>query len=238
MNRSGHTVGDAMSEPVVTISRATPAEVIGDTLRQWGVGALPVVDDRGQVVGVVTAADLPVEPATPAGQRPAGPRRDRSPDERRTAQGLMTTPAVTVSRTASLAHAARTMAGHQVGRLPVVDAAGRLRGIVSRSDLLRLSLCRHGELDHRVRADVVAPLFAGGGPGGGEPATVPLAGALPPARAVPLADSPPRTVDGVVDARTDRLPPGGRVGDPSFVRDDGHRTVGMVEGSVRDRADP
>jgi CBS domain-containing protein len=51
---------------------------------------------------------------------------------------LMTTPAITISPDESVAEAARVMAARHIGRLPVVSAAGRLVGIVSRSDLVSM----------------------------------------------------------------------------------------------------
>ncbi|MQY14544.1 hypothetical protein SRB5_47120 [Streptomyces sp. RB5] len=52
----------------------------------------------------------------------------------------MTAPAICVRAADTLAHAARVMAQRQVKRLPVVDAHGRLVGVVSRGDLLKVFL--------------------------------------------------------------------------------------------------
>jgi CBS domain-containing protein len=68
-----------------------------------------------------------------------------------TARGLMTSPPMTVAPEATVAEAARVMYGRRVKRLPVVDAAGRLAGIVSRVDLLGV----YDRPDEEIRAEVV-----------------------------------------------------------------------------------
>ncbi|WP_326638802.1 CBS domain-containing protein [Nonomuraea fuscirosea] len=67
----------------------------------------------------------------------------------------MTTPAVTVSPKASAVAAARLMDGHGVKRLAVVDHDGRLVGIVSRRDLVKLFLRGDEAIAAEVRDDVL-----------------------------------------------------------------------------------
>ncbi|WP_323183638.1 CBS domain-containing protein [Streptomyces virginiae] len=52
----------------------------------------------------------------------------------------MTTPAVTIRPDATLPQAAHLMAERHIERLPVVDADGTLKGVVSRADLLKVFL--------------------------------------------------------------------------------------------------
>jgi CBS domain-containing protein len=73
-----------------------------------------------------------------------------------TAAELMGSPPVTVLRSASVAAAARLLAGWNVRRLPVVDDTGRPVGIVGRADLLKVFLRDDEELRREV-ADEVAP---------------------------------------------------------------------------------
>jgi CBS domain-containing protein len=63
----------------------------------------------------------------------------------------MTSPAETVRATATLAQVARRLEAARVRRLPVVDEAGRLVGIVSRRDLVRL----YARPDAEIRADIL-----------------------------------------------------------------------------------
>src|SRR5690606_27003142 len=68
-----------------------------------------------------------------------------------TAGELMTTPARTITPIASVVEAARLMDRYGVKRLPVVDEAGRLVGIVSRRDLIKVFLRPDEEIQQRVR---------------------------------------------------------------------------------------
>ena len=91
-------------------------------------------------------------------------RRERRRALARTAGGLMTAPAVTVAPQATVEQAARLMRRHRVGRLPVTSPlTGRLAGIVTRSDLLRVYR-RPGE---EIRAEIeteVLPRVRGADP--------------------------------------------------------------------------
>ena len=78
----------------------------------------------------------------------------------RNAAALMTSPAVTVASGATLTEAARLMHRHHVKRLPVVDAAGGLVGIVSRADLLSVFLRSDESIVEEVRHHVVGETLA------------------------------------------------------------------------------
>ena len=67
----------------------------------------------------------------------------------------MTAPAITVGPDASLAEAARLLHRHQIKRLPVLDPAGPLVGIVSRADLLKVFLRSDDQIAQEVRQDVL-----------------------------------------------------------------------------------
>jgi CBS domain-containing protein len=69
-------------------------------------------------------------------------------EEGKTAHQVMTTPVITVPETATLAHATHQMAEHNLKRLPVVDARGRLVGMISRVDVLRTVSEAHSEAGH------------------------------------------------------------------------------------------
>ena len=73
----------------------------------------------------------------------------------RTAGRLMTEPPVTVHADDTIVEAARTMAQHQVERLPVLDEEDRLVGIVTRRDLLQVFLRPDEEIRNEVIDEVL-----------------------------------------------------------------------------------
>jgi CBS domain-containing protein len=112
---------------------------------------------------VVSEADLLVKEERTA---LAGPHRLLERPRRRrtraravavTAAGLMTSPAVTVGSETPLAEAARIMRERGVKRLPVVDEASRIVGIVSRSDLLAV----FARGDEEIRREIVDEVIVG-----------------------------------------------------------------------------
>ena len=150
-------VGDVMTRDVATVGEDTPYRQIVDVLIRRGISAVPVVDSFRRVLGVVSEADLlhKIERAGhPDERRVFEGRRRRTAREKAdalVAKDLMTAPAVTTQAEAPLPAAARLMDREAVKRLPVLDDLGRLVGIVTRSDLLRV----HLRTDAEIREDVV-----------------------------------------------------------------------------------
>ncbi|MEO3799797.1 CBS domain-containing protein [Nonomuraea sp. B1E8] len=158
-------VADVMTVKVVSITAATPFKDIAQTLIDGGISAVPVTDDDNHVIGMVSEADLLCkeefrEEFYREGYRPPLRARLRHPKGRRKAEGdtaadLMTSPAITISPEASTVSAARLMDAHGVKRLAVVDHNGRLQGIVSRRDLVKVFLRGDEEIAVEVRDDVL-----------------------------------------------------------------------------------
>jgi CBS-domain-containing membrane protein len=155
-----YRVEDVMTEDVVCAQQGTAYKELVKLLASRRVSAVPVVDEHRHVLGVVSEADLlrkQEQPGRPAARRLAGLRRRKDWAKARAtvAAELMTRPAVTIDRQASLAEAARRMHREDVKRLPVVDAAGRLVGIVSRLDLLKTFLRSDEDLHREIVEDVI-----------------------------------------------------------------------------------
>lgn len=136
----GTTVADVMTTRVIAVRRNADFKQIAHVLREYRVSACPVINEAGQVVGIVSEADLLYKIAD--ADLPAGLIRlrwklgEQSKITAITAAELMTSPAVTISPEAPVQLAARIMRDRRVKRLPVVGAHGELIGIVSRADLL------------------------------------------------------------------------------------------------------
>lgn len=130
MNRPA-IVGDLMThEPVVTREEATVASAVR-LLDAYGISALPVVDEGGMPVGVVSQTDLLRCRSRPGyaelrwSDLPVG--------------DVMSRPAIAVDADLELADAARLMRDERVHRVVVVDDDGRAIGILSAMDFVALA---------------------------------------------------------------------------------------------------
>jgi len=143
-------VRDVMTVDVVTARSSTSPEDALELLDSRHISAMPVVDDLDRVVGVVSRTDLL------SGMRSA--RRHARPRRRSRVAALparvgdvMSIPALTVAADTLLAVAAKRMQSRKVKRLPVTGETGRLVGILSATDLLRV----FARLDTEICDDVV-----------------------------------------------------------------------------------
>ncbi len=152
------TVADVMTSTVHVARADLPLQTAARLMSENGVGALPVVDVRGHVIGLLSESDLLLRAENRNGSgRQSSSWRHSTPASRHasTVGDAMSTPVVTISPTASVGEAARLMRGQQVRHLPVVDADRWLRGIISRGDLLRVFL-RH---DHDITRQIVTEVL-------------------------------------------------------------------------------
>ncbi|MEU0222592.1 CBS domain-containing protein, partial [Streptomyces sp. NPDC006265] len=58
MPETPHIVSDVMTQTVVAVGRDAPFKEIVQTMEQWKVSAMPVLEGEGHVIGVVSEADL------------------------------------------------------------------------------------------------------------------------------------------------------------------------------------
>lgn len=182
-----YTVGDVMTHAVVAVVRQESYDEVVARMRQWRVAAVPVLEGDGRVVGVVAEADLVTGNASA------------------TAGELMSSPAVSVPEDARIAEAARTMAWKRVKRMPVVDGNGRLTGVVTRGDLLKVFLRSDEEIAAEIRGEVfgLLPPEAAALWVEVERGVVTVRGRLPDTTLAPLAARLVRSVEGVVDVRVE-----------------------------------
>jgi CBS domain-containing protein len=126
-------VGDLMTLDPVTIAIDATLEDAETLLRDYHITGLPVTDEGGRLVGVISQTDL-LYLALPTVQalirhRDSGIRIGE----------VMSIPAVTVDVTATLGEAARMMHRNHLHRLVVIDAAGRPVGVLSSMDFVALA---------------------------------------------------------------------------------------------------
>lgn len=152
-------VREVMSHPVITVRAWTTIQETARILAGQGFTTVPVVDDDGALVGIVSEGDLLRKALTPDPRR--HPHLFTRPESGPAIVADVMT-AVTESLTpgADVADAARIMADERVRSLPIMDGA-QLVGILTRRDLLRSSLIRD---DESLRQDVNRTLEAFGDP--------------------------------------------------------------------------
>jgi len=141
---------DIMTYPVITVTADTPLRDAVRLMLERRVSGLPVVDREGNLVGIVTEADLLLKETSP---RPAAPVVDwigrwlwlerwvsaHRKAEGRTVGEVMTHNVVTAEEDTTIHTLASMMMRFQVNRLPVVRGR-KVVGIVTRADILRLFL--------------------------------------------------------------------------------------------------
>ena len=152
------TVGEAMTRQVLTVHPDAPFKRIVEVLVGQGIDALPVVDEQGRVLGIVSGSDLTChEEAGPSLGRLLTDARTTLSHARkrrgRTASELMSAPARTTTPDTGVCEALTAMTRGHVGRLVVMDG-GRLVGILTRSDLLRVFTRSDDALEDDARVAV------------------------------------------------------------------------------------
>jgi CBS domain-containing protein len=141
-------VSDVMSTGVVSVGPETPARKVAEILLKNRISAVPVLDDKGAPIGIVSEGDL-----MPRNETERESRRDwwlrmlsqgqevssdylKSLTDDRSAREVMISPVVTIDADADLIDVAELLSSKRIKRVPVMRD-GKLVGIVSRADLVR-----------------------------------------------------------------------------------------------------
>ncbi len=146
---------EIMTRSVLTVLPTATVGKASEMLTYRGFSALPVVDDKGALVGIVTEADLirnrfPSESSGDPAAATQGPGR--------TVAEVMTTPAVGVSHDADISVLAKVMLTEHRRCVPIVDGT-KLVGVVTRRDVVRVL----SRTDAEIAADVRKHLQVLGG---------------------------------------------------------------------------
>ncbi len=117
------TVGDVMTDKLVTVGVDKTLGEVARALRRHDVGSAIVVDESAKPLGIITERDLVESVAA-----------SRNPDQGQ-ARSWMSEDLVTVDRTTALDEARRLMTLHAIRHLPVTDG-GAIVGVISIRDLI------------------------------------------------------------------------------------------------------
>ncbi len=142
-------VSDVMVSPVVTMRESDTIEDVARAMIEHRIGAMPIVDDRGLLSGIVTESDLTGDAASPLRAASGGGTllgQSISRDEvehiytsgrTMTARQVMTTPVITAAEDEIVNRVVEMLIQHNINRVPVVRD-GVPVGIVTRHDLLKV----------------------------------------------------------------------------------------------------
>ncbi len=157
-------VREVMTRTLVSVRPETPLKDVAALMVEHGISGVPVVDEQGVVLGVVSEADFIVKERGLEGvrHRPLARFLGRGDEARAeiakvqaaTAGSAMSSPAITIEADRPVREAAAVMIERAINRLPVVED-GRLVGIVTRADLVRAYLRPDDELERVIRDEVL-----------------------------------------------------------------------------------
>ncbi len=147
-------VKDRMSHPVITVEPDTPIMEAREIMRREKIRRLPVVDKEGNLVGIVTEKDI--LNASPSAATTLSIWELNYLLSKVKVEEVMTRDVITTTEDTPLEEAARLIADHKIGALPVVRGR-KIVGIITESDLFRVFLELMGARVPGVRLTVCMP---------------------------------------------------------------------------------
>ena len=133
-------VQDWMSSEVVTVVRETNLPEVHQIMVSADIRRLPVVDENGKLLGIVTLGDMRAAQPSPATSLGIWERNYLLSNL--TVERIMTADPVTIHPAQTIGEAAEIMLENRVSGLPVVDDDGAICGIITESDIFRM-VVRH-----------------------------------------------------------------------------------------------
>jgi CBS domain-containing membrane protein len=139
------TAAMIMTRNVVVVSEETPLAEVAAVMGKHGISGVPVVDKNGRVTGVISEKDFLT------GMGVTGPQNFMTlvanclatkgcvalPIKKQLARDFMISPPITVTSDTSMREIVFLFTSRKINRVPVVDAEGKIIGIVTRGDLLQ-----------------------------------------------------------------------------------------------------
>lgn len=163
------TAREIMSSPVVSVRPDTPVREIVETMLRSRISGLPVVDEDQRVLGIVTEADLLEKEDRPLPEPPILSWHGRSLRLERmmghyrkatgtTARDVMTENIITAAEDTTAQELAHLMLRHSINRILILRE-GRLAGIVTRADILKVFLRSDESILQTVRETLARELY-------------------------------------------------------------------------------
>jgi acetoin utilization protein AcuB len=147
-----------MSRPVITVNADASMQEALDLMRKEHIRRLPVINKRGQLVGIVTETDL--AKASPSQATTLSVWEIRELVSKVKVEEIMTPDVVTVADDTPIEEAARIMADYEISGLPVMRE-GKLVGMITETDVFKVFLELFGARESGVRLTVEVPRTPG-----------------------------------------------------------------------------
>lgn len=144
-------VGERMTSPALTIGPEMGVQDALALMRRDHVRRFPVVDSKGNLVGIISEKDL--LDATPSDATTLSVWEINYLLSKLTVEKIMTKNVITITRDTPLEEAARIMADKKIGGLPVVEGS-KVVGIVTETDIFKLFTEILGARVHGIRLTV------------------------------------------------------------------------------------
>jgi len=151
MEKMPKTVGEVMTRDPIVVQPQTILEEAIKILAEKRIGGLPVVDDAGKLVGVISESDLmwqeaQVEPPSYIMlldsviylENPGRYQRELHKALGQTVGEVMSDHPFTIKPEQTVKNAARFLNEKRIDRLPVVNEIGKVVGIITRGDIVRI----------------------------------------------------------------------------------------------------
>lgn len=144
------TVAEVMTPNPITVKVETPLREAIKILAEKGISGLPVVDDAGELIGIISETDLMWQQAgvTPPAyimildsviylKNPIDYERELHKALGQIVGEVMSKKPITISADKPLREAAKLMRDRKIHQLPVLDDSGQLVGILTLNDIIR-----------------------------------------------------------------------------------------------------
>lgn len=144
------TVAEVMTHNPIMVNPQTPLKEAIQILAEKRISGLPVINDAGKLVGIISETDLMWQETgvTPPAyimfldsviylQNPATYDRDLHKALGQTVGEVMSKNPLTINLDKPIKEAAKMIQEHKVHRLPVLDSTGKVIGILTRGDIIR-----------------------------------------------------------------------------------------------------
>jgi IMP dehydrogenase len=132
-------------DPITLLVEATVADALA-IMKEYGIGGIPVVDGNNKLVGIVTNRDLRFE-------------RDIN---KKVAQAMTSENLITTTEFTDFEQAADILQKHRIEKLPVVNDDGKLIGLITYRDIIKIKEHPNSCKDERGRLRVAAAVGIGG----------------------------------------------------------------------------